>query len=143
MKDVFELNACGERIKLLGMETICSSMYRAPVPRDILNLFKGIPFQEDYAKGQSVRIDILTGLDWYWPLIKSQRTSTQIVLLAQETIFGWMLSGVFSHRKKIIEGQDFKLELLDKLVTVKVITGIPDDHKVLKQVIREWVHGQR
>ena len=46
-------------------------MYRSRVPHDILDAFAGIPFEEDYGKGRSVKIDILIGLDNYWALMKN------------------------------------------------------------------------
>ena len=46
-RDVFELRAFGERVRLVGMNQICSSMFRAPVPTDLLERFIRIPFCED------------------------------------------------------------------------------------------------
>ena len=78
-----------------------------------------------------------------WPMesavAAAQQTPHYAYGGAEEDSRSYRTQGVFTEHglnmvqlKKIIEGQDFKLELLDKLITVKVITGIPDDHKVLK-----------
>ena len=40
-------------------------------------------------------MDILIGLDWYWPLIRDQKIGSG-GLVAQETVFGWILSGSYS-----------------------------------------------
>ena len=64
-KDVYVLDACGERIRLIGMNTICSSMLRAPVPADLLKTFSSLPLSEDYGKSRSVRVDILIGPAWH------------------------------------------------------------------------------
>ena len=94
-RDVFELRAFGERVRLVGMNQICSSMFRAPVPTDLLERFIRIPFCEDFEKGRSITVDILIGLDWYWPLIRDQKIGSG-GLVAQETVFGWILSGSYS-----------------------------------------------
>ena len=59
------LDACGEKIRLIGTSTICSIMLRAPVPADLLKTFSSLPLSEVYGKSRSVRVDILIGLDWY------------------------------------------------------------------------------
>ena len=82
-----------DTVKLIGMNVICCSMYRSRVPYDILDAFAWIPFEEDYGKGRSVKIDILIGLDNYWALMKNNCLKSTSGLVAQETAFGWMLSG--------------------------------------------------
>ena len=62
-KDVYVLDVCRERIILIGMSNICSTMLRAPVPADLLKTFSSLPLSEDYGKSRSVRVDILIGLD--------------------------------------------------------------------------------
>ena len=62
-KDVYVLDACEERIRLIGMSTICSTMPRAPVPADLLKTFSSLRLSKDYGKSRSVRVDILIGLD--------------------------------------------------------------------------------
>ena len=90
-KDVYKLDVCKVRIRLIGMNTICSTMYTAPVPKGIVKQFQGIPSEEDYEKSRGVQVDILVDLDWYWPLIKKQERRLE-GLVAQETAIGWMLS---------------------------------------------------
>ena len=70
-------------------------MYRSRVPHDILDAFTGIPFEEDYGKGRPVKIDILIGLDNYWALMNNKCVKSTSGLVAQETAFGWMLSGAW------------------------------------------------
>ena len=73
-------------------------MYRAPVPYDIISLFtdKNVQFNEDFVTGRQVKIDILIGLDLYWSLILDQKYSCS-GLVAQKTVFGWMLSGTYQN----------------------------------------------
>ena len=65
------------------------------MPTDLLERFIRIPFCEDFEKGRSITVDILIGLDWYWPLIRDQKIGSG-GFVAQETVFGWILSGSYS-----------------------------------------------
>lgn len=91
-KNVYELEVQDMKLNLIGMEVICSSMYRAPVPQQVLDNFRHLKFNENFDEGRSVQVDILIGLDHYWYLIKN-RHQVEKGLVAQETVFGWMLSG--------------------------------------------------
>lgn len=98
-KDVFELNFDATRIHLIGMKYICQPMHRSAIPQELLSDFSEIPFSEEYDKDKLIKIDILIGLDLYWSLIRSQRGDASRGLVAQETLFGWMLSGVYSRQR--------------------------------------------
>ncbi|KAK3770051.1 hypothetical protein RRG08_043209 [Elysia crispata] len=74
----FVTKTCGDKLGLRNMDA-----------------FAWIPFEEDYGKGRSVKIDILIGLDNYWALMKNNCLKSTSGLVAQETAFGWMLSGVW------------------------------------------------
>ena len=100
LRQIYEFAVDGQRLKLIGMDVICSSMYRSPVPKDVLEHFKCVSFNEDFRLGRSVKVDILIGLDHYWSLIKSDRKSSE-GLVAQETAFGWMLSGGWSTKEHV------------------------------------------
>ena len=95
LRDIFEMKVNKDTVKLIGMNVICCSMYRSRVPHDILDAFTGIPFEEDYGKGRPVKIDILIGLDNYWALMNNKCVKSTSGLVAQETAFGWMLSGAW------------------------------------------------
>ena len=108
-------------------------MYRAPVSQDMLNLFICILFQEDYAKGREVSIDILIGLDWYWSLIKNQ-ISSMSGLVAQQTSFGWMLSGAFHYNRNSSNSQSGYNDNYFRGSQVKIMfcqTAIKDE-------VRKW-----
>ena len=100
LRNVFQIYHNNEPIRLIEIPTICSTMYRAPVPKDIISLFTGknVQFNEDFVTGREVKIDILIGLDFYWPLILDQKHSCY-GLVAQDTVFGWMLSGTYQNEK--------------------------------------------
>ena len=95
LRDIFDIKVGKDIVKLIGMNVICCLMYRSRVPRDILDAFAGIAFEEDHGKGRSVKIDILIGLHNYWTLVKNSCLKSTSGLVAQETAFGWMLSGVW------------------------------------------------
>ena len=95
LRDIFEIKVDKDTVKLIGMNVICCLMYRSRVPHDILDAFAGIAFEEDYGKGRSVKIDILIALHNYCTLVKNSCLKSTSGLVAQETAFGWMLSGVW------------------------------------------------
>ena len=109
------------KIKLLEIPNICSPMYRAAVPSDVLLPFKDIPFTENYCEGQSVKIDILIGLDFYWELVGTNfKTSNGLV--AQETKFGWMLYGFWDNESKVMRGNaEHCLSMNCKTISQKIL----------------------
>ena len=90
-------------VKLIGMNVICCSMYRPCVTHDILDAFSGIPFEDDYGKGRSVKIDIFIALDNNWALMKNNCLNSTSGLVAHETAFGWMLSGACYNDRSMSE----------------------------------------
>lgn len=89
---LYELEHNGIKMKLLEIPDICSPMHRSAVPLEALATFEDIVFTECYETGRSVKIDILIGLDCYWDIVGTN-VKTNGGLVAQETRFGWMLSG--------------------------------------------------
>ena len=71
-------------------------MVRAPVPLKRLKEFEGVDFEEDYRSDRVVDVDILIGLDFYWDLKGTKQVRSEVGLVAQETKFSWMLSGVWT-----------------------------------------------
>ena len=81
---------------------ICSPVFRPTVPEDILRKIeiKGIALAEGSLVNDDnqVEIDILVGLDYYWKLLKPKISVLSPHLSAQETKFGWILSGSWEER---------------------------------------------
>ncbi|GFR71744.1 Gypsy retrotransposon integrase-like protein 1 [Elysia marginata] len=129
LRSVFELEVDENKIHLLGIEIICSSMRRSKVPLDVLKHFEfeGISFGEDYQRSRQIKIDILIGLDWYWPLIKNQVLSSHKGLVAHETLFGWMLSGVVWNKVCENERKNYDHECTTKSQALFCQTVISDN----------------
>jgi hypothetical protein len=77
---------------------VCAPIYRRSIPSDILQQFGKVQFVEDYSQSQRVKADILIGLDNYWRFVRPDVVplpEEESTLVAQRTIFGWILSGSY------------------------------------------------
>ena len=73
--------------------SICAVLQRHSVPDSVLSsLGEGLHFVE--AVEGEVKVDILVGQDFYWRLMTPERVSITPGLVAQRTIFGWVMSGL-------------------------------------------------
>ena len=99
--NVFSLQIGNTDLKLLGIQKITSPLYRAAVPKDIVDMISKIPVRENLAKDNVLHVDILIGLDFYWEMISNG--STKMIestgLVAQESQFGWFVSGSYNVSK--------------------------------------------
>ena len=85
----------GDAVSLVATEipTICGPMFRPAVPDSVLGSFgKDIEFV-DVHMGQEIKVDILVGLDSYWKLMIPEIVVMSDGLVAQLSVFGWILSG--------------------------------------------------
>ena len=73
---------------------ICAPIYRPEVSSDLMSAFGELQFADVYGTGQEVKVDILIGFDSYWKSVRPQIiSSANGQLMAQCTVFGWMLYG--------------------------------------------------
>ena len=99
VKNVYALNVKGTRKgngTLIAVEvpTICAPMYRPTIPLSKLAFCGRVDLVDTGVKdGESVTIDILVGLDQYWKYVTGGVLIGVEGLVAQETTFGWMISG--------------------------------------------------
>ena len=72
--------------------TICAPLFCPKIPLSELQNFGEIDFRKCMITNESVKVDILIGMDAYWSVMKSgwKRVND---LVAQETVFEWILSG--------------------------------------------------
>jgi len=70
-------------------------MVRQKVPESISKGFD-FPLYENLGKDDTIKIEILIGLDCYWSLIKDMK-QLDTGLTAQCTSFGWMVSGSYKN----------------------------------------------
>ena len=72
-------------------------MHLRKVPSKILDKFSHVPLSKAYDQDTEVEIDILIGLDHYWKFVTADivRSEEDDSIVAQRTLFGWMLSGSY------------------------------------------------
>ena len=90
--------ASGESIKIevADVPIISRPITRPPIDKAILESFEG-DLTHSLPEGK-VAVDILIGQDLYWTVVKEGiRRPSNSSLVAQETVFGWILSGPRQH----------------------------------------------
>ena len=78
---------------------ICKPLVRSCVPSSVIQAFSGLNFADSYESDREVSIDILIGLDSYWRFVRPNAVQGPGDIVAQETIFGWILSGSWQSSK--------------------------------------------
>ncbi|KAK3873849.1 hypothetical protein Pcinc_021180 [Petrolisthes cinctipes] len=63
------------------------------VPEDTLRGYEYLPLADDYLHNQHINVDILVGVDSYLKFMLPNQICLQKGLVAQECVFGWVLSG--------------------------------------------------
>ena len=87
-------NGACESLFVTEVPVICAPLYQPFVSSAVRQSFDGLDLACDWAsEGKEVKIDILIGLDVYWRFIGAGVINSKQGLVAQETIFGWVLSG--------------------------------------------------
>ena len=96
--DVNLLDVNGGVMSLLAVEvpSICAPLFRPRVPAGNQHAFKSIQFADEYVHDRELTVDILVGLDAYWKFMIPNTCLQAEGLVAQETVFGWVLSGTCS-----------------------------------------------
>ncbi len=98
MSDVYNLrleDCKGIAHSLVAVEinTICVPLIRPRVPKDKLKGYESLPLADDYLHDQHINVDILVGVDSYWKFMLPNQVCLHEGLVAQESVFGWVLSG--------------------------------------------------
>lgn len=91
VRSMFQVNLPGVMLNVTEVPVICATLQRPPVPQEILQSFTGK--LADVSPGSSTEVDILIGLDHYWTLMNGRAVRLSDSLIAQESRFGWILSG--------------------------------------------------
>lgn len=83
-----------ERLRVVEVDTISAPLQRPPVPADLLQPFQHLELAADHTSSDSVLVlDLVIGQDQYWSLVKSGLVRGPEGIAAQDTSFGWVLSG--------------------------------------------------
>ncbi|KAG1661324.1 Ovochymase-2 [Nymphon striatum] len=78
-------------LELLEVDTICASLQRSAISLKLPHL-EGLTLADTF-DSSSVIIDILIGMDYYWSLLGSEIVTGPSGPVAQNSVFGYVLSG--------------------------------------------------
>ena len=81
------------KLKTVSIPRICPRIQCKSVPNVVLDAFRHLPMADSYDQDREINVSILIGLDFYWHLIDPSIFIRQYDLVAQKTIFGFVLSG--------------------------------------------------
>ncbi|XP_064653106.1 uncharacterized protein LOC135503461 [Lineus longissimus] len=84
-------------LNVVKVKAISPPMERPRVPNHLLKSLGHLNIADDYDTDKKVTVDILIGLDMYWKFVKQGFIQVTTGLVAQDTIFGWVLSGSYSN----------------------------------------------
>ena len=98
LRNLFHVNlkcADDSYVSLFATEipTICAPVYRPDIPLHVLQSFEELSIEAVCSDGGEVQVDVLIGSDCYWKFMKSGIVRNTGGLVAQESVFGWVLSG--------------------------------------------------
>ena len=105
-RNVWEMTVCGANLSCpsygpltaVQVPVICSPLRRPQIPREALIPFTGVELADTYETDRTLSVDILVGLDQYWGLVRQGFIRhSEGTVVAQDTLFGWIVSGVTSH----------------------------------------------
>ena len=100
---------------------ICAPLVCPEVSQQVLQSFGELSWASDcdYSELAEIQVDILIGLDSYWKFVKPQIVSSSLMtgLMAQATIFGWVLFGAVSNSQPT-SGSEIAHQMLCLTATV-------------------------
>ena len=89
-----------EPVFVTEVPVICAPLYRQRIPDHVLKSCDQMQLADVYEESGPVQVDILICLDSYWKLVKPGILCLSEGLVAQETLFGWVVSGLVSSPKE-------------------------------------------
>ena len=95
-------NGDAELIQATEVPVICSPLSRPNIESEMLAQFNHLPLADELlGQNQNVRIDLLIGQDLFWSLMRGNtfRPDENCGIVAQESVFGWVLSAANSSIK--------------------------------------------
>ena len=95
-RNVYSLDLLGTdsktSVQVTEIRHICASLSRPSIDESIVSSF-GEELNIVKARSGEVKVDILIGLDCYWRLVTGAIKTISEGLVAQNTLFGWVISG--------------------------------------------------
>ena len=97
-RNIFKFVAFGTKIveiEAIEVSSICTPIQRSVISLTKFEQLKGLKLAFDYSSSDvcSVPIDVLVGMDYYWSFIGRRLIDLEHGLVAQDSLFGWLLSG--------------------------------------------------
>ena len=96
LRNVYSVSLCGRQgsvtITATEVPTICAAMYRPPLPPSVVEMLGDDVQLVDLDEGE-ITVDIVVGLDVYWRLMSTEVITLPLGLVAQRSVFGWIVSG--------------------------------------------------
>ncbi|XP_013390867.1 uncharacterized protein LOC106159196 [Lingula anatina] len=136
-----------------GVPVISAPLSCPLVPPHFFNSLEGEVVNVENSPGEKVSIDLLIGLDSYWRFFTGETVKLSQHLIAQKSIFGWIVSGVVpvsetsfvSHSHQLFCLSDFSEKAahsfwdLESVGVAKDESSFSDDH-LMKQFENSVVH---
>ncbi|XP_064102656.1 uncharacterized protein LOC135212813 [Macrobrachium nipponense] len=82
--------------KVAEINVICPPLCRTKVDPRCLEPFQHVNLADEYGSNRKIQVDMLIGLDLYWKLMIPNKVICHEGLVAQESVFGWVLSGSYN-----------------------------------------------
>ena len=91
--EILDVVGASHNLSAAEIPVICPPLTRMCVPQAVLDAFSHVHMADDYANNTNLQIDILVGLDSYWKFIGTSTPIQHEGLVAQPSVFGYILSG--------------------------------------------------
>ena len=104
---VFDLKLCREtdgmvhahdvecNFPFTEVPTICAPIRRQMIPSHELRKLGGLSLSDRFSCARQIQIDLLIGMDHYWKVMNGDVIRLSNGLVAQESMFGWVVSGSY------------------------------------------------
>ena len=90
---LIDYNGSSHSLIAAEINEICARLFRPSVPKEGIKAFSSLQLADDYSNSRHVTVDILIGLDAYWRFMVHSNAVQAGNLVAQKSVFGWILSG--------------------------------------------------
>ena len=91
--EISDLKGNSHFLQAAEIPSICAPLNRTQIPATVLERFKGLKFADNYGSNNHFKVDILVGLNAYWRFVDPTKAIQHEGLVAQQTVFGYLLSG--------------------------------------------------
>lgn len=93
MSGAHVLGAAPVQVEAAEVPVICNPLRRPSIPDSVLAAFGNLELADRRSHDSELSVDILIGLDNYWDLMMTGCVRSDLGPVAQQTVFGWVLSG--------------------------------------------------